>query len=304
MKYPFLQIAKYPFLLIAGHPFLLIAGTVTVAVLMGCGPSHNSQSANLTMSAWQQAPLTIDGSDSDWIRPLPGYIPSEKLSYAITNDGTRVYILLSTKDQQQQKKIIQGGMTIWVNSKADKSIGDAVGIGYPLDSRHARDRALMEEAQPDKYSRNKPVRLEDRKEYALYGFVRDSIETYTYGDDNPQDVEMRMDYNNAGELIYEASLPLAILFPTHNPSSGYAAKTVAVGIFVQGLPPGADVPRGSGGPGIGVGGGVGFGSYGSGGGAGISIGIPIGGGGGRNKHLSKDSEIWQTVQLAAGHRPF
>jgi hypothetical protein len=284
------------------NPFWTVAGTMML-LLTGCGPSRSSQTANLTASDWQQMPLVIDGSDSDWTKPLPGYIPSEKLSYSISNDGANLYILLSTKDPQIQQKIIQGGMTVWVNPRADKSIGDAVGIGYPLDTRNDHDRTLMEEAQPDRYS-HKPARLEDRKDYALYGFVRDSIGTYTYGDDNPQAVKMRMDFNNAGELIYEASLPLTVLFPGHSPSSSYAAKSVAVGFFIQGLPPGADVPRGGGGPEIGVGGGVGFGSYGSGGGVGISIGMPIGGGGGRNRQLSKDSQNWQTVQLASGHRPF
>lgn len=276
------------------------------AVLSGCGSSRNSQVSAISASTWQQAPLTIDGSDSDWTKPLPGYSGSEKLGYAITNDGSNLYILLSTKDPQQQQKIIQGGMTIWVNAKADKSVGDAVGIGYPLDTRNDRDRTLMEEAQPGRYP-HKPMTLEDRKEYALYGFVRDSIGNYSYGDDNSQGVRMRMDYNNAGELIYEAAFPLADLFPGHHPSSSYAAMSIAVGIFIQGLPPGADVPLGGGGgPAIGIGGGVGFGSYGGGGGIGLSIGTGsmIGSGGGKSKQLFKDTEIWQTVQLAAGHRPF
>ena len=287
------------------YPLILPILTMSVAALLSaCGSSRNGQASTMNASAWQQTPLTVDGSDNDWTRPLPGYVSAEKLDYAITNDGTDLYILLSTKDPQEQQKIIQGGMTVWVNAKGDKNIGDAMGIGYPLDSRNDRDRTLMEEAQPDRYS-HKPATLEDRKDYALYGFVRDSIGTYTYGDDNPQGVRMRMDYNNTGVLIYEASLPLAALFPGHNPSASYAAKSVAVGIFIQGLPPGTDVPRGSGGPAIGVDGGLGFGSFGSGGGIGISIGTgSMFGGGGRNKQLSRDAQIWQTVQLAAGHRPF
>jgi len=283
---------------------LFVPGILCSMLLAACGPSRNSQAATVSTSSWQQTPLAIDGSDSDWTRPLPGYISSEKLSYAIANDGANLYILLSTRDQQEQQKIIQGGMTVWVNARADKSIGDAVGIGYPLDSRNDRDRHLMQEAQPDRYS-HKPATLEDRKDYALYGFVRDSIGNYTYGDDNPQGVTMRMDYNNTGELIYEASLPLAALLPGHSAASSYATKSVAVGIFIQGLPPGTDVPRESGGPAIGVGGGAGFGSFGSGGGIGISIGTgSMIGGRSRNKQLFRDAEIWQTVQLAAGHRPF
>ncbi|HVS95042.1 MAG TPA: hypothetical protein VHE54_01105 [Puia sp.] len=287
------------------YPLILLIGTMPVAaVLSACGSSRNGQAPTMSSSAWQQAPLTIDGSDNDWTRPLPGYVAAEKVNYAITNDGEDLYVLLSTKDQQEQQKIIQGGMTVWVNAKGDKNIGDAVGIGYPLDTRSDRDRTLMEAAQPDRYS-HKPVTLEDRKDYALYGFVRDSIGTYTYGDDNPQGVRMRMDYNNTGELIYEASLPLTALFPGHSPSASYAAKSVAVGIFIQGLPPGTDAPRGGGGPAIGVDGGLGFGSFGSGGGVGISIGTgSMFGGGRRNKQLFRDAQIWQTVQLAAGHRPF
>jgi len=285
--------------------FHILGWMILPAVLLSrCGPSRNSQDSAAGMAVWQQRPLTIDGSDSDWTKPLPGYSSSEKLSYAITNDGANLYILLSTKDPQEQQKIIQGGMTVWVNQKAEKSIGDAVGIGYPLDTRNDHDRNLMEEARPDQY-KHKPATLEDRKDYALYGFVRDSIGNYTYGDDNPQGVRMRMDYDNAGELVYEASLPLTVLFPGHNPSSSYAAKSIAVGIHIQGLPPGTDVPRGSSGPTIGVGGGVGFGTFGSGAGVGISIGTgTMIGGGGRNKQLSKDSEIWQTVQLARGYRAF
>lgn len=287
-------------------PFILYGWMLLLPALMtGCSAGRNSESSAMTSATWQQTPLTIDGSDNDWARPLPGYIAGEKLSYAISNDGANLYILLSTKDPQEQQKIIQGGMTVWINTKADKSIGDAVGIGYPLDDRNDPDRRLMEEAQPDRYKRG-PATLQDRKDYALYGFLRDSIGTYPYGDDNPQGVVMRMDYNNAGELIYEASLPLTLLFPGHDPSSSsYASKSVAVGVFIQGLPPGAQVPRGGGGPAIGVGGGAGFGTFGSGAGIGLSIGTgSMIGGGGRNKQLSRDSEIWQTVQLAAGHRPF
>lgn len=282
--------------------------TITAAA---CRSSREraSQSDTTPTAAWQQQPLTIDGSDKDWSKPLPGHSRSENVDYEIANDGENLYILLSTKDQLEMQKIIQGGMTVWVNTKADKSQSGAVGIGYPLDSRNDHDRNLMEEAQPDRYKQPKPVTLEDKKDYALYGFGKESeVGNYTYGDDNPQGVKMRMDYNNSGQLIYEASIPLATLYPGHAASSSYAAKSIAVGIFVDALPPNADVPRGAGGgsPAIGVGGGLGFGSFGSGGGVGLSIGLPIGGGGGggRNKQLFRDSEIWQVVQLSNRKRGF
>ncbi|GGA81378.1 hypothetical protein [Puia dinghuensis] len=281
-------------------PSLISIAAVTL--LASCSSSHKAETSDPGPTTWQTQPLTIDGRDNDWKRPLPYTISSEKISYSVTNDADNLYILLSTRNPQTQQKIIQGGMTVWVNTKGDKSESEAVGIGYPLDTRNDRDRRIMEEAQPDRNKNNKPVTLEDKKVYALYGFSRDSIPNYTYGDDNPQGINMRLDYNNQGELIYEASLPLTILFPNHNPSSSYAANSVAVGIFIEGLPPDARVPRGNGGgPDIGVGGGVGFGSFGSGGGLGISIGTGslIGGGGGR-KQLFRQTQTWQVVQLARG----
>lgn len=281
-----------------------------LTILAGCSSSRKSQDSDPTARSWQGQALTIDGSDKDWPKNLPYSVKSEQINYSVTNDAQNLYILMSTKSPQEAQKIVQGGMTVWVNPKADKSIGGAIGIGYPLDSRNDRDKILMEEARPDRNREHRPSTLEDKKEYSLYGFDNgsQSIPTYTYGDTNTQNIQMRMDYNDAGDLIYEAAIPLTVLYPGHNSSSSYASKTVAVGFIIEGLPPGTNVPRGSGGgggPAIGVGGGVGFGSFGSGGGLGISIGTGslIGGGGGSKRQLFRQSEVWQTVQLSNVQRP-
>jgi hypothetical protein len=287
-----------------------VGALTALTVITGCHSSRESQStsADPSSGAWQRQPLTIDGSDKDWVKPLPYWVKSEQLSYAVTNDGQNLYILMTTKSPQEAQKIVQGGMTVWVNTKADKSYAGAMGIGYPLDSRNDRDRNLMEEAQPGRKD-HKPVTLEDKKDYALYGFENgqnQTIPTYTYGDTNTLGIQMRMDYNEAGDLVYEASIPLQALYPGHNASASYASKTVAVGFIIEGLLPGTNVPRdGGGGPTVGVGGGVGFGSFGSGGGLGISIGTGslIGGGGRRNKQLFRQSEVWQVVQLSGVQHP-
>lgn len=286
------------------RPIMKVFSIVSIALIFfaaGCSASRKSQGDELPTSTALQQPIVIDGSDEDWTRPLPGFAKTENISFEIANDAENLYVLISTKDQLEQQKIIQGGMTVWVNTNADKSQSGAVGIGYPLDSRNDPDRNLMNEAQPNRVP--KSVTLQDKQEYALYGFGTSSeVGNFAYADDsNPQGVKMRMDYNNAGELIYEAAIPLTTLYPGHSAGSSYAAKSIAVGIFVDGLPPNANVPRGvggGGGPEIGVGGGLGFGSFGSGGGLGLSIGLPVGGGGGGGRnHLFKDAEVWQVVEL-------
>jgi hypothetical protein len=274
-----------------------------LVLAVGCRSSRSGEASDSNSpgtAQWQGQPLTIDGSDRDWVKPLPGFQRTDNISYSVSNDGQNLYILVSTKSPQEQQKIIQGGMSVWVNTKGDKNNNaDAVGIGYPLDEHSDPDRKLMEEAQPQRYNK-KPVTLEDKKSYALYGFNKDSIPDYVYGSDNPQGVVMRMDYNNAGELIYELAIPLKTLYPQHNTSSSYAANSVAVGIFIEGLPPSAHVPReGGGGPGIGVGGGIGTGGFGSGVGLGLSVGTGMLGGGRRNnKQLFDQTQIWHVAQLA------
>ncbi|HEV3325500.1 MAG TPA: hypothetical protein VG052_07830 [Puia sp.] len=276
---------------------------ILVALVGSCGSSRQSEGSEAPVTAqWQSQPLTIDGADRDWTKPLPHTVREENISYAISNDQQNLYILLSTRSPQEQQKIIQGGMSVWVNTKGDKSNGDAVGIGYPLDERNNADRNLMAEAQPQRYQNNKPVTLEDKRYYALYGFGKDSgIRNYSYGDSNYVGVQMRMDYSNSGDLIYEAAIPLQTLYPGHNPSTPYTTQHLAVGIFIEGLPPSAHVPRQGGGSpvGVGVGGGIGTGGFGSGMGLGLSIGSGAFGGGRRsNKQMFDEAQIWQTVQLA------
>lgn len=301
---PLNQYKMKPFISLGIGVLLVLTG------LTGCHSSRETQTPSTDPpngGNWQRLPLTIDGSDKDWVNPLPYTAKSEQINYAVTNDGQTLYILMSTHSPQEAQKIVQGGMTVWINTKADKSFAGAMGIGYPLDSRNDRDRNLMEDAQPGRKN-HKPMTLEDKKEYALYGFDNgQTIPTYTYADTNTQGIQMRMDYNEAGDLVYEASIPLQTLYPGHSATASYASKTVAVGFIIEGLLPGTNVPQGGGGggPTIGIGGGLGFGSFGSGGGLGISIGTGtlLGGGGGKNKHLYRQSEVWQVVQLSGVQHP-
>jgi hypothetical protein len=268
----------------------------------GCRSSRGDQTpAPSQTGSWQQRPLIIDGSDEDWTKPLLFSNRKEKLNYTISNDKDNLYILVSTRSPQEQQKIIQGGMTVWINNQADKNEATSVGIGFPLDSRKNRERNLMAEARPGQY-KNKPITLDDLREYSLYGFKSDSIESLEYGQTNEEGVQVRIDYNKEGDLIYEASVPLSTLYP-QNTSHNFAGKSLAVGIFIEGLPPDVHVRPDGGGGGVSIGGGVGMGSFGSGGGVGLSIGTgSLGRIGGKERQLYQLSKIWQVLPLARSGR--
>ncbi|HWK03251.1 MAG TPA: hypothetical protein VNS58_06450 [Puia sp.] len=270
---------------------------ISLSLAGGCRSSRNDQAASSSQTgSWQQQPIIIDGSDADWPKPLPYTDRKEKLNYAVSNDRDNVYILVSTRSPQEQQKIIQGGMTVWINNQAEKNESSSMGIGFPLDSRKNRDRELMAQARPGQY-KDKGITLDDLKDYSLYSFKNESIENYEYGQSNEEGVQVRIDYNKEGDLIYEASVPLSSIYP-QNTSHNFAGKTVAVGIFIEGLPPDAHVRQDGGGGGVSIGGGLGVGSFGSGGGVGLSIGTgSLGRIGGKDKQLYQLSRIWQVMPL-------
>ncbi|MHA4807267.1 hypothetical protein ACX0G9_04150 [Flavitalea flava] len=294
---------------------------ISVASLIGsCRSSRSDQQTTaLQTGIWQQQPIFIDGQDGDWTRPLPYTDKKEKLNYSITNDRENIYILLAVKDEIEQQKILQGGMTVWVNGSAEKNESNAVGIGFPTDSRKDHDRRLMEEARGNRGNGNvngnsngngrkdepkeKFATLEDLKDYSLYGFLPDgNVGNYDYGDHNEAEVGVKIGFNKDGEMIYEASIPLKTVFPKNNATG----KSIAVGFVVEGFPPDANVrQRGGGGGGVSIGGGLGMGSFGSGGGVGLSIGTgSLGriGGGKKDRQLYEQNKIWQVVPVARPSR--
>jgi len=279
--------------------FIFISSVAIILFLTmeGCSSSRKDQQTPVaTTGTWQQQPFTIDGLDDDWANsPLPYLEASEKLKYAISNDGDNIYIRIATKDPMEQQKIIQGGMTVWINYQGQKTNEDAVGIGYPTDSRNSREKTLMAEASRDKNREQRPVTLDDCRDYSLYNFPKEeAIANYEYGHPNNAEVAVKMDFNNTGSLIYEASIPIASVFPKNNATG----KTIAVGIFVEGIP-GAPTRNPGDGGGVSVGGGLGFGSFGSGGGVGLSIGSgSLARIGGKKSGPGKQAKIWQVLPVA------
>lgn len=286
-----------------------MAWLVPVVFAVACRSSKSTAAAQQDTQgvSWQKQPLTIDGSDSDWVKPLPGIESAEKLTYAMTNDADNLYVLISTKDQAEQNKILSGGMTVWINNQGDKTNDEAIGLGFPLDPHSNREKQLMAEARPQVY-KDRSAKLDDADEYELYGFSRgEPIQHFNYGDTNSAGVEVRMNYNASGDLVYEAKVPLKAVFSRGN-NIHYAGRNVAIGIFIEGIPaPPGSRGGGGGGGGVSIGGGLGFGSFGSGGGVGISIGsgslARIGGGGKGSPY--KPKKIWHVMTLdKAPTRPF
>jgi hypothetical protein len=279
------------------------SGSILLFLAYGCGPSKSAQdNASAPAISWQRQPLIIDGSDEDWTKPLPGYDRKEQVGYAVSNDKDNLYIILAAKPGLEQRKILDGGLTVWINNQAEKSNSDAIGIGYPTGTRISHDQSVMAAARPQDYHNKRPSLEDQLRPYSLYGFRKDeTVENYDSGEVNNEGVQVKIGFSRAGDLIYEASVPLSAVYP-QNSSHNYIGKSVAVGYVIEGLPPAAGGRRGGGGGSpVSVGGGVGMGSFGSGMGLGLSFGgggFGHGGGRGGDKQLYEQATIWQVAPLA------
>ncbi|WP_147314011.1 hypothetical protein [Deminuibacter soli] len=276
----------------APYTILLLAAAATAAMSCGSPKATQQTTAEVTTGSWQQQPILIDGDDGDWHKPLTYFARKEKFAYSITNDSTSLYILLSTKEQLTQQKILQGGMTVVINTNAEMTDLNAASIGFPTGMSSHRGKGILNRPAIT----NQTTQLDDLKDYSLSGFNKnDEINYYDYGKSNDAGVEVNLNFNAAGELVYEAKVPLNAIYGDKHA----LGKNIAVGFLIDGLPPEAGGRSGGGGGGVSIGGGLGMGSFGSGGGVGISIGSGLGtiGGGGKKKKYDL-SKTWQVTSLS------
>ena len=271
-----------------------------ISLAWGCRSAKGDQGDALQPTQWQNAPLTIDGNDSDWVKPLRYYASKEKLAYNITSDQENVYIQLTAKEEDVQEKIMKGGMTVWLNNRAEMNEERASGISFPTGTEGRRRNGAPISGRAAS-GNDKESALGGLSDYRLFGFgSENSVSSYRFGQASDEGVEVNLNFNSEGDLVYEAKVPLKALYPKVTNGS-YANKNLAVGFFIEGiLPQPGERGSGGGGGGISIGGGFGMGSFG-GSGMGVSIGSGslgrIGGGGGGGKK-AKQSRIWQTVYLA------
>ena len=269
----------------------------SLLIFAACSSSKNSRQSDIVQPVhWQRDSLSIDGDDADWVKPLAFTDSKLGFSYTVSNDRENLYILATSNNESTIQRILRGGLTVYINSHGVKEEAGAAGISFPTGNRVQKGERMLNE-RPE-IQQNKKVALNAVEDYSLFGFQDlKTPENFDYGKRNPERIQLGIGLNPAGELVYEALIPLAS-FLNKNELANMNRKSFAIGMVIENLPGQASSQRGGGG-GISIGGGLGFGSFGSGGGMGISIGSGslgrIGGGSGRN---GKPTKIWNELLFA------
>lgn len=167
-------------------------------------------------SGYQDPPLIIDGSSSDWKTTLESESPG--VSYGISNDSENLYIRLNITDQDIQRKIFMAGLTLWIDTTGKKK--EDLGIICPIQKATVRmdKNAMKGMNNPPDFNKNELLEAE------FIGFSK-SICTY-YISNNPYKINVSIDIDEFKSMYYEMQIPLLTLYTGY---SDLTNKSLSIG---------------------------------------------------------------------------
>ncbi len=144
------------------------------------------------------ATVTIDGTAIEW-GDLPYINDQAKISYAISNDKTNLYLVVKTKDAAMQADVLGSGITFSIDTKGRKR--NTTAVTFPVSQNDANAFAGMNTEQLN-------------IELAKYSKIR--VEGFKNVNDGPVNVkntygiQVAIGHDGNGFLIYEEAIPLAL----------------------------------------------------------------------------------------------
>jgi hypothetical protein len=263
---------------------------LAVVLMAGCS------SSKVLVNNPQTVPFVADGKATEWGENV-NYDTKSRLIYKISNDANYLYVMLKIADEQTQRRMLGGGMTVWVDTTDHKK--QMFGITFP------RGKSPMSEfiaaASPRSNTRGEgAISMKDRLQESLL-----ELETFFYGYTEPHvmyvgesKIQPVMDIDSSKSFIYECTIPIGYFLKYKK-----STQPISIGFMIgsgkkldsfkansqsEGSGEGG-VSEGGAPAGGGMGGGMGGGRPGGGGHGG---GMSGGGGmrGGESQHQSGSSE--------------
>lgn len=250
--------------------------------------------------------ITAVSKGNNNISTYSGQYDSEsKIKYNIEHDSANVYLQLSTADFISQVKILNFGLTVYIDKTGRKKKEKY--ITFPLAQTHNKKEMFNTGSSANNFSIN-----QNEKSQQLFQFFQMNNQQLLLGGfDGPKStkvlnypikngtVQVKADMNFSGILNYAAIIPKKDIFGNSNPdnavfSLGVKSGAAASQMNSQSQHSGGGMKQGSGG---GRSGGMG----GRGGGGKSGGGMQGNGGGGQNRgnyqEMSNPIEFWVQVDI-------
>jgi len=211
---------------------------ILLMLIQACGSSKETNStthASTEKYDSRYLSATADGKMDEWGDKL-SYDNSSKCIYSIANDSSALYIAIKVLDRTQQMKMVQGGMEIWIDSKAKKT--KSTGVKFPVGGSAVTMPVSRNNNNPDP----KEMRQQTRAQMLtmeLTGFKEGLNGSQSVYSDIPVKPVADWDKDN---LVYELVIPFSAL----NDNIAANLNNISIGIFINGvkLPESGGMPGG------------------------------------------------------------
>lgn len=154
--------------------------------------------------------------------------------YYISNDKDNLYIDIKIEDSGVQYKILQEGLTVWIN--ADGKLQKKVGIRYPLGVKFTRGPGMRNSGSTGSAS---PLAMANTIQ--LIGFQ--GQEPNMFPAKNQDNFSGSMEYDDQGNLYYTLKMPVSRL-PFISAKEGAGFEPCSIGIEYGGMPEMGNRPAG------------------------------------------------------------
>ncbi|MDB5112912.1 MAG: hypothetical protein JWR67_4026 [Mucilaginibacter sp.] len=162
----------------------------------------SAQSTALALKSPQKN-VIVDGNAEEWGDSLSYYNPEKKIHYALANDNTNIFLVVKTNDPVQESNILNAGLTFSIDTKGRKRSAfrttfpvNESGIPTPLAGIESKDQKAMKAT----FSKLKKIEVS--------GF-KDISDNYI-GTTNTYGIQVAINYDEKGNLVYEEAIPLAL----------------------------------------------------------------------------------------------
>ncbi len=193
---------------------------------------HCTNTIRNVTSAYQEQAVKVDASLEEWGDRLT-FDPKSKLFYGVRHDTESLYLALRTRDPVVQRKIMAFGLTVWIDTSAQR-VKD-LGIRYPVPKK---ENLPPPEAQSDKdlplrARRAKPqfsnrfLRTTDRQHLLLLNFEGKKRQMMDV--DESREIRVGVEAESKNGVGYELGVSLDKLFD----GSPGQSETLSIG-FVTG----------------------------------------------------------------------
>ena len=189
---------------------------------------------------WQATPIVVDGDSKDWPSPYPNYDSKAKLGYATSNDRKYLYVTAETGDELTEMKILKAGMIVSIDTGGGKDAG--FNISYPLQNDNA-DIEVPKRASGDKdasshmekrMSKTINKAANDATQFSLDGFPG-CAGGYVVAQTTPCGIQVKARIDEYNELVWEAIIPIKVLYNKDSLTDAEAGKAISVCFQVKSL---------------------------------------------------------------------